>query len=339
MPLVTPWRDHRPQPSDRPAADRSERQRAEDVERATLSSWAVAASESKGRERPEPSDPYRTAFHVDRDRVLATTAFSALAGKAAGLPADRHPSRMEQTIRVAALAGWMARSLRLNVDLTDAIAFASTLGAPPFAEGGRDALTSLIGEPFVIGEQSLRVVERLGEGEPGRSDGGATGLNLTWEVRDGLAHAGWDQTPASTCEGQVVRLAARVVAAVDAWVAAGRPEVSPSVHRELGASPDAIASALLGDVLAAPGTSPEILTSDAVERYLPEIDRATDRAEAGDQSVRAERERAVHVVSSLVVYEVERAADEDLARAVDLVCTWSDTDGLAAFRARFQPAG
>lgn len=339
MPVVTPWRDHRPQPSGQPAADRSDRQRAEDLERATLSSWAVAASESKGRERPEPPDPYRTAFHVDRDRVLRNAAFSALAGKSAGLPAERHPSRMEQTTRVAALAGWMARSLRLNVDLTEAVAYASMLGAPPFAEGGRDALSSLIGRPFGIGEQSLRVVERLGEAAPGSGHGDPAGLNLTWEVRDGIVHAEWDQTPASTCEGQVVRLATRVVAAVDAWIAAGRPDVSPSVHRELGDHPDAIASALLGDLLTVSSGSPELLTSDAVDRYLPEIDDAVERAEARDPSVRTEHERAVHVVSSLVVYEVERAADEDLGRAVDLVCSWSDAEGLTAFRTRFQPAG
>lgn len=339
MPVVNPWRDHRPQPSGQPTADRSDRERAEDVERATLSSWAVAASESKGRERPEPPDPHRTAFHVDRDRVLRTAAFSALAGKSAGLPAERHPTRMQQTVRVATLAAWVARSLRLNVDLTEAIAYAGMLGTPPFADGGCDALTSLIGQPFVIGEQSLRVVERLGAPELAAGDGDATGLNLTWEVRDGIVHVGWDQTPASTCEGQAVRLATRVVGVVDAWVAAGRPDVSPSVHRELGEEADAIAGALLGDVLTASSASPEVLTGDAVDRYLPEIAQAADRAEASDPSVRTEHERAVHVVSSLVVYEVERAADEDLGRALDLVCSWSDAEGLAAFRARFQPAG
>lgn len=339
MIVVTSSHEHRQQPSGQPNPDRSERQRAEDVERATLSSWAVAANESKGRERPEPSDSYRTAFHVDRDRVLRTAAFAALAGKAAGLPADRHPSRMQQAIRVAALAGWMARSLRMNVDLTEAIAYASMLGAPPFADGGRDALTSLIGQPFVIGEQSLRVVERLDGGEADSGDGDGLGLNLTWEVRDGIVHADWEQTPASTCEGQVVRLALRVVLAVDAWQAAGRPEVSPSVRRALGDHPDAIASALLGEVLTTSGTSPEVLTSESLDRYLPEIVQATERADANDPAVRHEHERAGHVVSSLVVYEVERAADEDLRRAVDLVCSWSDADGLAAFRSRFQPAG
>jgi hypothetical protein len=319
-------------------SSRSGREHAEDVERATLSARAVPASESKGRERPEPPDPHRTAFQVDRDRVLRSAAFARLADKAVNVPTDQHPSRLRQVTCAAALAGWLARSLQLNADLVEAIAHASVLGAPPFAGAGEEALTAVTGQPFALGEQSLRVVERL--------EGGGAGLNLTWEVRDGLVHAAWAQTPAATWEGQAVRLARRVAEVVDAWVAAGRPQLPPLVQRELGHEPDAVAGALLGDVLATAGSGewgpagfPDVLGGELPERHLPAITEIAQRAWAEDEQHRSEHERAVHVVSSLVVYEAERTGGTDLRGAVDRVASWSDGEALAAYRTRFEPAG
>lgn len=332
MRIVNPSRDpRRPSIERRRLTGRLGRERTEDVERATLSTWAVAASESKGRERPEPSDPHRTVFQVDRDRVTRASAFARLAGKGVDVPAHRHPSRMEQAGRVAAAASWLARSLGLNPDLTEVIAHASVLGAPPFADAGCEAITSLVGHPFSVGDQSLRVVERL--------EGDGLGLNLSWEARDGIVHAPWEQTPAATCEGQAVRLATRVVTAVDAWAAWGRPELSASARGALGEQPDAIVRALLGDVIAASGESPELVGGELVERFHPEILGAAQRARAADSEAAAQHERAAHVVSSLVVFDVERSADADLRRAVDRVCAWSDAEALATFRERFEPAG
>lgn len=332
MRCVNPSRDHRRtsiergRPSGRPG-----RSHTEDLERATLSTWAVAASESKGRERPEPVDPHRTVFQVDRDRVVRAAAFARLARKSVDLPGDRHPSHLEQLSRVAAAASWLARSLGLNAELAEAIAPASVLGAPPFAAAGCEALTALVGHAFAVGDQSLRVVDRL--------EGDGLGLNLTWEVRDGIVHAAWEQTPAATCEGQAVRLATRVVTAVDAWAAWGRPALSAAARRALGEQPEGMVRALLGDVVAASSGSPELTGGELGERFHPELVDAAARAQAADPEVAAEHERAVHAVSSLVVYEAERSADADLRRAVDLVCSWSDAEALAAFRERFEPAG
>lgn len=319
-------------------ASRSDREHAEDVERATLSTWAVPASESKGRERPEPPDPHRTAFQVDRDWVLRSAAFDRLAGKSVGVPAVRHPSRLPQATRAAALAGWVARSLRLNADLAEAIAYASVLGAPPFGDAGEDALAAVAGQPFDLSEQSLRVVERL--------EAGGAGLNLTWEVRDGIVHAAWSQTPAGTCEGQAVRLARRVVEVVDAWAASGPPQLPPATQRALGHQPDAVAGALLGDVIATAragewgsGAYPGVLDSELLDRHLPALVEVVERAQAGDEQRSIEHERAVHVVSGLVVYEAERTGGTNLRGAVDRVASWSDGEALDAYRARFEPAG
>lgn len=291
----------------------------------------MAASESKGRERHEPADPVRTAFQVDRDRILRSAAFGALGGKAVGLPLGRHPTRAQQVLRVAAAAARLARTLRLNLDLTEAIAYASVLGAPPFADAGREAISAVVGQPFAIGEQSLRVTEFL------EADG--QGLNLTWEVRDGIVHADWEQTPAATCEGQAVRLAARVVDAVDAWELAGCPALSPQTVRAVGNEPDGVVAALIAEAAAAAVDEPQqVVGGDVVDRSLADLDAAASRGRRDDAAAASESERAMHVVSSLLVYEVERTAEADLRRAVDTVCALTDAAAIAAFRDRFLPS-
>lgn len=294
-----------------------------------MSSWAVSATESKGRERHEPADAHRTAFQVDRDRVLRSATFGALGGKAIGLPAQRHPTRAQQVARIAAAAARLARTLQLNSDLTDAIAYASALGAPPFAGAGSEALSAMVGQPFVVSEQSLRVVEALEGGH---------GLNLTWEVRDGVVHSAWEQTPAGTCEGQAVRVATRVIEIVDEWELAGRPALRAEARRALGDHPDVIGATLIGEVAEASVDCPQLVVDDVVDRHLAAIAEATERARTHDGIATGEHERAIHVVSSLVVYEVERCPDADLRRAVDQVCAWTDAAALAAYRDRFVPA-
>src|SRR5262245_32173179 len=152
------------------------RERTESIERDVLSAHAVLAAESKGRERDEPQDELRTVFQRDRDRIVHAKAFRRLKHKTQVFLApegDHYRVRLTHTLDVSQIARTAARALRLNEDLTEAIAMGHDLGHTPFGHLGEQALTPFLGRPFRHSEQSLRVVEHL------ENDG--RGLNLTWE--------------------------------------------------------------------------------------------------------------------------------------------------------------
>ena len=178
---------------------------SERIEREILAPAATLAGESKGRERPEPRDPLRTCFQRDRDRILHSKAFRRLKHKTQVFVApigDHFTVRLTHTLEVAQIGRTIARALRLNEDLTEAIALGHDLGHTPFGHVGEAALSTALGRTFKHAEQSLRivdVVERAG-----------AGLNLTWEVRDGIVCHSWAQPEPSTLEGRIVRFADRV---------------------------------------------------------------------------------------------------------------------------------
>jgi dGTPase len=183
----------------------SHRERTEQIERDTLSPRAVLAADSKGRERDEAQDPIRTVFQRDRDRIVHAKAFRRLKHKTQVFLApegDHYRVRLTHTLDVSQIARTVARALRLNEDLTEAIALGHDLGHTPFGHLGEQALTPFLGRPFRHSEESLRVVDYL------ENDG--QGLNLTWEVRDGIVHHPWSMPPPSTLEAQVVRFADRI---------------------------------------------------------------------------------------------------------------------------------
>src|SRR5438477_5334448 len=181
------------------------RERPEQIERQIPSDRAVLAAESKGRERQEEPDPLRTAFQRDRDRIVHSKAFRRLKHKTQVFIApegDHYRVRLTHTLEVSQIARTVARALRLNEDLTEAIALGHDLGHTPFGHLGEEALTPFLGRPFRHNEQSLRIVDHL------ENDG--EGLNLCWEVRDGIVNHTWSMPPPSTLEAQIVRFADRV---------------------------------------------------------------------------------------------------------------------------------
>ena len=183
----------------------SPRERTEQIERDTLSPRAVLAADSKGREHDEPQDPIRTVFQRDRDRIVHAKAFRRLKHKTQVFLApegDHYRVRLTHTLDVSQIARTVARALCLNEDLTEAIALGHDLGHTPFGHLGEQALTPFLGRPFRHSEESLRVVDFL------ENDG--KGLNLTWEVRDGIVHHPWSMPPPATLEAQVVRFADRI---------------------------------------------------------------------------------------------------------------------------------
>jgi len=147
----------------------------------SLSPHAVKSQDSRGRERKEEPCPVRTAFQHDRDRIIHCKSFRRLKHKTQVFIAplgDHYVTRLTHTLEVAQIARTIARALNLNEDLTEAIALGHDLGHTPFGHVGEEVLNELYKPGFSHNEQSLRVVEKL------EKDG--QGLNLTWEVRDGI---------------------------------------------------------------------------------------------------------------------------------------------------------
>jgi dGTPase len=147
----------------------------------SLSPYAVRSRLSRGREIPEEPDPIRTAFQRDRDRIIHCKAFRRLKHKTQVfiMPSGDHfVTRLTHTLEVSQIARTIARALNLNADLTEAISLGHDLGHTPFGHIGEGVLNELYPGGFHHNEQSLRVVEKL------EKDG--QGLNLTWEVRDGI---------------------------------------------------------------------------------------------------------------------------------------------------------
>ena len=188
------------------------REQLEQRERDFLAPQAAKSAESKGRLAPEPQDPIRPVFQRDRDRIIHCKAFRRLKHKTQVFFAprgDHYRTRLTHTLEVSQIARSIAKVLRLHEELTEAIALGHDLGHTPFGHAGERVLASLVPGGFEHYEQSLRIVDVL------ERDG--RGLNLTWEVRDGIARhsKGKHGLPvgaprehrASTMEGQIARVA------------------------------------------------------------------------------------------------------------------------------------
>ena len=179
------------------------RQRAEETEKMFLSPRACFSGSFTGRVYPEEECSVRMAFQRDRDRIIHSKSFRRLEYKTQvfTIPeGDHYRTRLTHTLEVAQIARTIARALRLNEDLTEAIALGHDLGHTPFGHAGEDALNQVFSQGFEHNEHSLRVVDVLEKG---------TGLNLTMEVRDGILNHTGPVRP-MTLEGQIVKIADRV---------------------------------------------------------------------------------------------------------------------------------
>ena len=186
------------------------REQSEQYERARLCEYAALAEETRGRGRQDPEDEIRTAYQRDRDRVLHCNSFRRLMHKTQVFispQGDHYRTRLTHTLEVAQIARTIARALRLNEDLTEAIALGHDLGHTPFGHAGERGLDDCCPGGYRHFEQSVRVAERL--------EKNGAGLNLTYEVLDGFrchSYGGGDgedvnSRDAVTLEGRVVRFA------------------------------------------------------------------------------------------------------------------------------------
>lgn len=165
---------------------------------------ACFSDSSRGREIAEPKCDIRTDFQRDRDRIIHSKSFRRLKHKTQVFLSpggDHYRTRLTHTLEVAQIARTIARALGLNEDLTEAIALGHDLGHTPFGHAGERALSKYTSKPFHHNEQSVRIVERL--------EKNGKGLNLTWEVRDGILNHRSANKPA-TLEGAVVRISDKI---------------------------------------------------------------------------------------------------------------------------------
>jgi len=336
------------------------RARLEERER-LLSPFAARSYQSRGREQPEEPSPVRTEFQRDRDRIIHCKAFRRLKHKTQVFIApvgDHFVTRLTHTLEVAQIARTIGRALNLNEDLAEAASLGHDLGHPPFGHAGEEALAELLPEGFRHAQQSLRVVERL--------ENGGQGLNLTWEVRDGIVNSSkvrediLDESlgQPATLEGQIVKLADAVAYinhdladAIRAGILS-EEDVPAEVVAVLGRTHSQRINALVLDIIenswAATGeeagtqTQPRIGMSPRAQKaanalreflfqrvYLPE---------AGRREVEAARE----VVRFLFLYYVERPhevqthfgihSDAPWRQAADYIAGMTDQFALDAAR-------
>ena len=244
------------------------RERTEANERLILSPRAALAAESRGREKAIPPCGIRTDFQRDRDRVIHCKAFRRLKFKTQVFlspEGDHYRTRLTHTLEVAQVARTLARALRLNEDLTEAIALGHDLGHTPFGHIGERTLNELLPGGFRHNEQSLRVVDLL--------ENGGEGLNLTWEVRDGIVNHSGAGFPA-TLEGECVRRADRVAYLnhdLDDALRAGVLkdfELPPDCLRVLGATHSRRIDTMIRDIVQSSEDQPHLAMSPEVEAAM-----------------------------------------------------------------------
>ena len=316
-----------------------------------LSPRACLSARSRGRERPLEPCAIRTAFQRDRDRIIHCKAFRRLKFKTQVFLApegDHYRTRLTHTLEVAQVARTMARALRLNEDLTEAIAVGHDLGHTPFGHIGERSLDELMADGFRHNEQSLRVVERL--------ENGGEGLNLTWEVRDGIRNHSGADFPA-TLEGECVRRADRIAYLnhdLDDALRGGvlrQFDIPADFLRVLGATHGERINTMITDVVENSMDQPHLRMSEEVQSAMDAL-RAFMFEKVYRNSWRAaEEHRCDHVVRGLWEYYMNHPAEmpeeymliaysEGMERGVaDYISGMTDRYAIHQYEQLFIPKG
>jgi dGTPase len=335
------------------------REQIEAAEHARLAPEAAFADSTRGRRQPLELDLYRTEFQRDRDRIIHSKAFRRLMHKTQVFLApegDHYRTRLTHTLEVAQIARSVARALRLNEDLTEAIALGHDLGHTPFGHVGEDALTACYDEvrgqfpdvpdSFHHNVQSLRVVEVL------EYDG--KGLNLTWEVRDGIAHHTGPQEPA-TLEGRIVRIADRIAYVnhdIDDAIRAGvldDADLPAGPVSVLGRTHGARIRTMVEDMIASSDEGGDIAMSAPVWDAMIELRAYLFDAVYLSPRAKVEEPKAFGVVRDLFLYylrlpdmlpgEYQPSAPEDAPQCVtDYIAGMTDRYAIRDYETRFVPA-
>jgi dGTPase len=306
-----------------------------------LSPLAVRSYETRGRAHEEEEEcRLRTPFQRDRDRIVHSKSFRRLKHKTQVFidpRGDHYRTRLTHTLETAGISRTVARALRLNEDLTEAIALGHDLGHPPFGHTGEAALDQAVserfGRSFRHNEQSLRVVELL------ERDG--RGLNLTVEVRDGILHHTGPVEPA-TLEGKIVRLVDRVAYInhdIDDAIRAGllgADELPEDEIALLGERGSRRIDTLVHDLVETSSEAGDILQSDEIGRAMQNL-RAFmfERVYLGPQA-EEQRQTATETIRRIFAYYVEHPGElpadrpgDVFERVTDYVAGMTDRFALA----------
>ena len=247
------------------------REQAEKREYEFLSRYAAHSSDSLGRDRDEVQDDIRTVYQRDRDRIIHSKSFRRLKHKTQVFIApigDHYRTRLTHTLEVSQLSRTVSSALRLNDDLTEAIALGHDLGHTPFGHAGERALNEVCPFGFRHYEQSIRVVEKL------ERDG--NGLNLTKEVRDGILNHQWNLRP-STLEGQIVRFCDKIAYInhdIDDAERAGimtEEDIPDRFRKSLGGSTKERLDTLINDIIYQSIDSDEIHMSPDIKKEMEDL--------------------------------------------------------------------
>ena len=241
------------------------RERLEEQEGALLSPLAARSREA-ARSHPMEECPFRTKFQRDRDRILHSKSFRRLKHKTQVyiVAGDHYRTRMTHSLEVAQISRTIARALRLNEDLTEAIALGHDVGHTPFGHAGEAVVEEITGH-FAHNEQSLRMVEIL--------ERGGHGLNLTGAVRDGILNHTGKGLP-TTFEGRIVRIADRIAYLChdyDDSIRAGllTPEELPAeVRAAFGTDTSAMITSMVSDMIISSEACGDAVLSPQVQRVM-----------------------------------------------------------------------
>lgn len=318
-----------------------------EIERNTLCARACLAENTRGRQVFEEDCPIRTPFQRDRDRILHCNAFRRLKHKTQVFlspEGDHYRTRLTHTLEVSQIARTIARALRLNEDLTEAVALGHDLGHTPFGHAGERALDEVFEGGFRHYDQSLRVVDKL--------EKNGKGLNLTYEVRDGIVcHTTGKE--ADTLEGRIVKMADKIAYlnhdiddAIRANVMA-ESDIPLDVRETLGDSKSKRINTLV--LSAIQNSDTDIALALDVQQAFSELNRFMFKHVYTNPVCKGEEKKAEALIKSLFAYYTENpnamppsfwqiAIEEGAARAAcDYVASMSDSYVLSVYHQIFIP--
>lgn len=327
------------------------RQKNEELEQLYLSPYAALSVNSRGRDREEAQCDLRTVYQRDRDRIIHCKAFRRLKHKTQVFLApmgDHYRTRLTHTLEVSQIARTIAKSLRLNEDLTEAIALGHDLGHTPFGHAGEAALNSVCRFGFQHYRQSIRVVELL------ENDG--KGLNLTKEVRDGIVNHRTSGTP-STLEGKVVRLSDKIAYINHDIDDAIRGKIIseqdiPKIYTDvLGDTTKKRLDSLIHDIVKNSTDKNDILMSDEVESammglrgYMFENVYTNPLAKSEEVKAKAMLKQLyayylnnVNELPEEFLYLIKECGENEEQVVCDYIAGMSDQYSVAKFRQVFEP--
>ena len=325
------------------------REQQEEFEKEYLSSYAALSADSKGRAMPLEPCPLRTCFQRDKDRILHSKAFRRMKHKTQVFLApddDHYRTRLTHTLEVSQIARTISRALRLNEDLTEAISLGHDLGHTPFGHVGERALNSKC--PFTHEVQSLRVVDKI--------ENHGEGLNLSWEVREGILNHSLSKKP-STLEGQVVRLADKIAYInhdMDDALRAGilsEDDVPDSIKSTLGETRKDRLDLMIKDIIYTSAGKSEIYMSEEVYETMLDLRKFMFENLYFNPVCKSEESKAYTMIVTLFDYYYEHSDQmpveylnimekygQSVERTVcDYISGMTDYYSVAAFNKLFVP--